>query len=146
VPVPARINFVTLAVSDLARSRAFYAALGWKPSGPAGAGAEEVAFYDLNGVIFALYRREHFFRDMHLPLPNAAPAPEVAHAINVETPEAVPEVPDEVRAAGGSILAPAEQMAWGGTAGYFADPDGHAWEVAFNPGMPLDESGRVQIP
>lgn len=143
--VPARINFVTLAVDDLDRARSFYAGLGWTPDGPEGPGAEEVAFYDLNGVIFALYRRDHFRRDLGLSPASRTAAAEAALAINVETPEEVSAILGQAEQAGGIILAPAQQMAWGGTAGYFADPDGHAWEVAYNPGMPLDAEGRVRI-
>lgn len=143
--VPARINFVTLAVDDLDRARSFYAGLGWTPDGPEGPGADEVAFYDLNGVIFALYRRDHFRGDLHLPPGPRTGGAETALAINVETPEEVSEILGQAEQAGGVILAPAQQMAWGGTAGYFADPDGHAWEVAYNPGMPLDAEQRVRI-
>jgi uncharacterized protein len=148
--VPARINLVTLAVTDLSRARAFYAALGWQPSGPEGPGAEEVAFYDLNGVVFALYRRDYMLRDLGIApevaeRPRSTP-PEMTLAINVETAEDVSSMLAEAEAAGATILAPAARMDWGGTAGYFADPDGHAWEVAHNPMMPLGPDGRMQLP
>ncbi len=145
MPVPARINFVTLGVEDLERARAFYARLGWEPNGPDGPGAEEVAFYDLNGVIFALYRRDHMLRDLNLPDQPRSTTPEGTLAINVDTPEEVTEILTEVEQAGGTILAPARLMDWDGTAGYFADPDGHPWEVAQNPFMPLDDDGRIHL-
>ena len=143
--VPARINFVTLAVEDLERARAFYAGLGWQPDGPDGAGAEEVAFYDLNGVIFALYRRDYMLRDLHRPESTRSVTPETMLAINVETAAEVAGVLATAERAGGVVLAAARTMEWGGTAGYFADPDGHAWEVAHNPGMPLGDDGRIRL-
>jgi uncharacterized protein len=146
VAVPARINFVTLGVEDLERARAFYRGLGWEPSGPEGPGAAEVAFYDLNGVVFALYLRTHLNRDLGRPADAPAAPRDVTLAVNVETPEEVGAVLDAAVAAGGNVLTPAQTMDWGGVAGYFADPDGHAWEVAYNPHMPIGADGRIRLP
>lgn len=146
MPVPARINFVTLGVQDVERARLFYRALGWE-EGPQSQPAEvrdTVAFFDLDGLVLALYRSDHLAEDLGLP-EEAARFRGVTLAVNVETPEAVGAVIAEAEAAGASVLSPARGMEWGGVAGYFADPDGHAWEVAYNPGMPLDPDGRIRL-
>jgi len=105
---------------------------------------ETVAFFDLNGVVLGLYRRDLLAEDLGVPVP-APGFRGVTVAVNVDTPEDVARVIEAAVAAGGSVLAPARQMVWGGVAGYFADRDGHAWEVAYNPGLPLDEEGRVRL-
>lgn len=151
MPVPARINFVTLGVEHVQRAREFYTGLGWAESAQStGAEVREtVAFFDLNGTVLALYRRDLLAADLLLDDLGAAVSPPgfrgVTVAVNVETPEEVQQVIDQAVAAGGSVLVPAKQMEWGGVAGYFADLDGHAWEVAYNPGMPLDPEGRIRL-
>lgn len=146
MPVPARINFVTLAVHDVEQAREFYSLLGWAeaPQSQAPETRDTVAFFDLNGVVLSLYRREDLAADLGQQV-DAPVFRGVTVAINVETPEEVATVLEEARAAGGRVLAAARQMEWGGVAGYFADPDGHAWEVAYNPSMPLDAEGRVRL-
>ncbi len=148
--VPARINFVTLGVQDVQRARDFYAALGWTegPQSQAPEVRDTVAFFDLNGVVLSLYRTDLLAADLGQTASQTAMRPTfrgVTVAVNVETPEAVAQVIEEAVAAGGSVLKPAQQMEWGGVAGYFADPDGHAWEVAYNPGMPFDAEGRIRL-
>jgi predicted lactoylglutathione lyase len=143
--IPARFTFVTLGAGNVATLRAFYERLGWRAANASVEG--EVAFFWLNGLVLALFDRPSLYREMHAQGDDANPTPrvrDISIAINVETPEEVATVLREAEEAGGTVLAPARTMDWGGVSGYFADPEGHAWEVAFNPFMPLDADGRVE--
>ena len=137
-----RISLVTLGVSDMARSRAFYEAMGWKPSGPGGDGA---TFFQCGGVIVGLYA----FADLAA---DAASAPEtaggtaVAIAHNARSRDGVDAILAEAEAAGGRIARPAADTPWGGYSGYFRDPDGHLWEIAWNPFFPIDGDGAIRLP
>ena len=93
-----------------------------------------------------LFPWDELAHDANLPPEPRAPFGGITLAINVESPEAVTAGLDAAVAAGGTLLKPATLADWGGTSGYFADPDGHPWEVAHNPGFPIDEDGRVRIP
>ncbi len=141
-----RLTLVTLGVSDLARATAFYEALGWVRSVRAVEGA---AFFQLGGIALGLYPRAALAADAGLDAADAA-APGgfsgVTLAHNARTKEAVDTLLDEAVAAGGRLAKPAEDVFWGGYSGYFADPDGHLWEVAWNPGFPLDADGNVSLP
>jgi predicted lactoylglutathione lyase len=141
--VEPRLSFVTLGVDDVERSRKFYEALGFKAS--AASIASSVAFFDAGGVVLALLGREALAKDVSV----AAGKPEfsgVALAHNVTSEAAVDQVLGEAIAAGAKLLKPGQKAFWGGYSGYFADPDGHIWEVAHNPFMPLDAHGRVTLP
>ncbi|MCP8939263.1 VOC family protein [Alsobacter sp. SYSU M60028] len=136
-----RLNLVTLGVADLARSRAFYERLGWTASS---AGGEGVCFFDLNGVVLALFARPELAKDAGLA--DLPPAGAVALAQNLPDRDAVDEAMREAIAAGGEPRRAAEATFWGGYSGYVADPDGHLWEFAHNPFWPLDDDGRVRLP
>ncbi|MGE3962019.1 MAG: VOC family protein [Dehalococcoidia bacterium] len=141
MPVPARMSFVTLGADDVDALRGFYERLGWTAARASVPG--EVAFFWLNGAVLALYDRASLLREVGA---EGAPAPAVRDsniAINVERADQVAEVLAVAERAGGRILAAARTMNWGGTSGYFADPEGHAWEVAHNPFMPFDADGRI---
>jgi len=136
------ISFITLGVSDLARSRAFYRALGWRES--AGSQAE-VAFYQAGSVAFALFARDALAEDAGVPAAGSGfPAFTLAH--NVAAEDDVAATLAEAVAAGGRLVRAGEPAPWGGFRGYFADPDGFLWEVCFNPFFPLDEDGFVRLP
>ncbi len=138
-----RLSLVTLGVSDLARSRAFYCeGLGWKASS---SGNEHVVFIDLGGVVLSLFSRTALAEDARLS-PTGSGFSGVSLAQNVRSEADVDRALADAERAGAKILKPAEKTFWGGYAGYFADPDGHAWEVAHNPFWPLDEHGRVRLP
>jgi catechol 2,3-dioxygenase-like lactoylglutathione lyase family enzyme len=126
-----RISLVTLGVTDLARARAFYEALGWR-------GAEqpddEVCFYQAGGMVFGLWTALGG---------HGAPGIELAH--NVRSPEEVGALLAEAERAGGTIVRPAARADWGGTSGAFADPDGYVWEVAHNPAWTIAPDGTVRI-
>jgi catechol 2,3-dioxygenase-like lactoylglutathione lyase family enzyme len=133
-----RITLVTLAVDDLERAVRFYRdGLGLPTQGIVGQQFEHgaVAFFDLElGLRLALWPRASLAHDSGLP---AGPrsATEVCLAHNVAAREEVDAVMAQAKDAGAAIVKPAQETFWGGYAGYFADPDGHLWEVAFNPEM-----------
>ena len=135
-----RVSVVTLGVADLDRSREFYEAWGWQPESV----AETIVFFRGNGLVIALFGREDLAADQGRP--NAALGTgAIALAQNYGT---VSEVDERFRAAiiaGGSILKRPAETTWGGYSGYFADPDGHAWEVAMNPFWGIDEWGNVDL-
>lgn len=137
-----RINLITLAVDDLERALQFYRdGLGLATEGIVGAEFEHgaIAFFDLQpGLKLALWPRSSLAADTGLHIaPASTTAFSVAH--NVAAREEVDEVMAQARAAGGSIAKPAHDTVWGGYAGYFQDPDGHLWEVAWNPQWPIPE-------
>ena len=126
-----RISLVTLGVSDLARARSFYEALGW---GGARQPDDKVCFFQAGGMVFGLWTALGG---------HGAPGIELAH--NVRTPEEVTAVLEEAERAGGTIKRRAGRAEWGGTTGAFADPDGYVWEVAHNPGWTLSSDGSVHL-
>ncbi len=136
------ISFITLGVADLARSRAFYRALGWRESS---ASQTEVAFYQAGSVAFALFARASLAEDAGVP-PQGEGFPGFTLAHNVPSEQAVDATLREAVAAGGRLVHAGEKAPWGGYRGYFADPDGFLWEVCFNPFFPLDENGFVRLP
>ncbi|MGF1628406.1 MAG: VOC family protein [Kiloniellaceae bacterium] len=141
-----RLSLVTLGVRDLALARAFYEqGLGWTRN----AGVEgEVAFYQLGGMILALWGRDALAEDARLELAPMTPGKSfggLALAYNARDAAAVDAVLKEAEAAGGTILKPAAKTDWGGYAGYFTDPDGHPWEVAHNPFWTLRPDGTVSL-
>jgi catechol 2,3-dioxygenase-like lactoylglutathione lyase family enzyme len=129
--VEQRISLVTLGVTDLARARSFYEALGW---GGAHQPDEEVCFFQVGGMVFALWTGLGG---------HGAPGIELAH--HVRSPGAVAVVLAEAERAGGTIVRSAARADWGGTSGAFADPDGYVWEVAHNPDWMLTDDGTVII-
>ncbi len=137
-----RITVITLGVDDLERSLAFYRdGLGLPTNGIFGTEFEygAVAFFNLNaGVILAIWPRSSIARDTNLPL--GAPSPtELTLGHNVSSMEEVDAVMEQARQAGAVIVKPAQPAFWGGYAGYFQDPDGHLWEVVWNPGFELKD-------
>jgi catechol 2,3-dioxygenase-like lactoylglutathione lyase family enzyme len=139
---PLRATLVTLGVSDVERAARFYTALGMKRGVRK---AEGVAFFEAGGIVLALWGRDDFAQDAGMPNTKAEFSG-VALAFNVTDESSVEKVLQAAAAAGGKIVKPAQRAFWGGYSGYFADPDGHLWEVAHNPGFPLDERGCIQLP
>ena len=140
--LPPVIALVTLGVRDVPASAAFYKRLGWPVAG------EEMAdfcVFRTAGAYLALYERGALARDVG-QRDAAQGFGGVALAVNVDSPAAVDAALEAAVAAGGDLARPPEATEWGGYAGYFLDPDGHAWEVAHNPVWPLDAEGRPQIP
>ena len=141
--IPARLGIVTLGVGDLGRSVAFYGALGWERCASS---SDEIAWFRTADSHVGLFPWHELAADANLPAEPRARFGGITLAINVDAPEDVVSALDAAVAAGATLLKPATVMDWGGTSGYFADPDGHPWEVAHNPGFPIDEDGRVRIP
>ena len=137
-----RISLITLGVANLARSIAFYERLGWQRSVKA---AEGVAFFQTGGMALGLWSREELAKDAGLS-PEGSGFAGVCLAYNTRSREEVDAVLAEAAAAGATPVKPGTEAFWGGYVGYFTDPDGHLWEVAWNPGFPLDEDGNVQLP
>lgn len=140
--LPAHISLVTLGVADVAVSRAFYERLGFQASGLDSA---DVAFFDMNGVVLGLFGRSSLAEDAGVANDGAG-FRGVACAFNVASETTVDEALAHAQACGAEIVQPARTVFWGGYSGYFADPDGHLWEVAYNPHFPLSPDGRLQVP
>lgn len=142
--VPARISLITLAVDDVARATAFYESLGWTPHSVVD---DEVAFFPLaTGAVLSLYRGDFLARDIGAAADGAHDHSAVTLAMNVGDAAEVDGILAEARGAGASSVKPGAATHWGGYVGYFADPDGHIWEVAHNPGFQLNDDGTVTLP
>jgi uncharacterized protein len=139
--VEQRITLVTLGVSDYARAKAFYAALGWSPA----LEVEETAFFQGNGIILALWAREKLGPDLGIP-DDGARWSGIALAHNVRSNAEVDEVIEQARKNGAEITREPAVTFYGGYAGAFRDLDGHAWEIAYNPGFGLDVDGNIVLP
>ena len=138
-----RISLITLGVADVEASRRFYEQLGWRASKASVAG--EVAFFQAGGMALGLYGRTALAADARVP--DSAPGFDgVALAQNVASKAEVDRLLAEAVAAGASLVKPAEDAFWGGYSGYFADPDGHLWEVAWNPHFALLPDGSLRLP
>lgn len=136
-----KIHFITLGIADLARSRAFYKALGWQESS---ASQEAIAFYQAGSLAFALFQREALAEDANVsPTGSGFAGFTLAH--NVESEAAVLALLDEAVAAGATLVRPADKVFWGGFRGYFADPDGFLWEACYNPFVTLEADGSLRL-
>ena len=135
---------MTLGVADVEEAAAFYERLGWTRSPASVAG--EVAFFGTNGAVVALWGTSDLASDAGLSADGTPPFRGVALAVNLESEAEVDRVLAEAVAAGATLTKPATRAEWGGYSGYFADPDGHLWEAAFNPGWPLDANGTLALP
>lgn len=145
--VHAAVSIVTLGVADVARSQAFYESLGWRTVVSADDG---LRVFSTQGAWLALYPREMLAEDAGYE-DSGPPAPsdrfrDVALALNLDDESGVDQAIAAAVDGGGKVLRPARKMHWGGYSGYVSDPDGHAWEIAFNPFWPIGADGRPQIP
>jgi len=135
-----RLSLVTLGVSDVARARAFYEALGWKTGAEPG---DDVVFFQSGGMIVALWGRDQLAEDSGVTDSGGWGGVTLAH--NVGSPAEVDAVIAEAEAAGATIARPGAETFWGGYSGAFIDPDGHPWEVAHNPHWTLGEDGSIKL-
>ncbi|UYV38736.1 VOC family protein [Rhodobacteraceae bacterium D3-12] len=134
-----RISLVTLGVADMATAQAFYRAMGWREvESPDG-----VIAFDLIGQTLGLYERAKLAEDLGLP-EEALGHGAMTLSYNVREKEEVARVLTAAKAAGGRVLKEASDVFWGGHHGYFADPEGHIWEVAHNPFSALREDGAFR--
>jgi uncharacterized protein len=137
-----RVSLITLGVTDLKRSGEFYERLGWRRSM---APAEGILFFQAGGLALALYPREELAKDANVA-PEGHGFKAISLAYNVRHRSEVEAVLQEARAAGATVVKPAQEAFWGGYAGYFADPDGLLWEVAWNPSFAIAADGSIRIP
>ncbi|MBU8539972.1 VOC family protein [Falsiroseomonas tokyonensis] len=134
-----QISVITLGIEDLARSRRFYAeGFGWTTVFE----SPDIIFYQMNGLVLGTWLRAALEADMRRTGTVGAPAG-FALGHNVGSAEAVEAVMRRLLAAGGHLLRPGDAPPHGGYRGYVADPDGHPWEIAWNPAWPIDAEGRV---
>jgi predicted lactoylglutathione lyase len=137
-----RVSIITLGVADLHRSQEFYERLGWRRSMTQ---AEGVVFFQAGGMALALYPRLELAKDANIAGEGQGFSG-MSLAYNACNREEVDAVLAEAEAAGARILKPAQEAFWGGYSGYFADPDGFLWEIAWNPGFPMAKDGSIRIP
>ena len=135
-----RVSLVTLGVADLARSRAFYEALGWTTDAAPDA---DVVFFQAGGMVVALWDRARLAEDSAVADTVGWGGVTLAH--NTRSPAEVDAVIAEARRAGATIGREPAGTFWGGYSGVFVDPDGHPWEVAHNPGWTVAEDGSVRL-
>ena len=132
------VSLITLGVSDYERAKAFYEALGWSTT----LEIEETAFFQANGVVLVLWAREKLAKDSGIA-DDGARWSGITLAHNVASRQAVDDVIEQARANGGTIAREPSETFYGGYAGIFRDVDGHAWEIAHNPGFGLGTDGSV---
>jgi hypothetical protein len=144
MPVTPAISLVTLGVRDVAASTRFYQALGFPLSSASVPG--EVSFFRTAGGLLGLYGADDLADDARLPRAAGNAFRGVSLAVNVASREDVDAAITAAEAAGAGIVKPAQPTEWGGYHAYFADPDGHAWEIAHNPFWPLDDRGLPVLP
>ena len=138
-----RLTVVTLGVRSVVKSREFYCeGLGFRACSTSD---EHLTLIDAGGVALALYDRKALAGDAEVP-PAGSGFSGITLARNVLTKKDVDDALAMAKSAGATMLRPARDVFWGGYSGYFADPDGHVWEVAYNPLWPLDEDGAVVLP
>ena len=137
-----RITLVTLGVADVAASTAFYQRLGFRRST---ASNDNVTFFHMNGTVLGLYGRAALAADAGIAdTPPGFSGVTLAHNTNSEAE--VDAAFAHALACGAKAVKTPEKVFWGGYSGYFADPDGHLWELAYNPFMPLGADGHMELP
>lgn len=136
-----RLSIITLGVSDPKKSKSFYDGLGWKCSSTQQ--AEEIVAYDLQNMTLALFPREKFAQDVNVAIEKPKYS-SFSLAYNVRSEAEVDRMMKEAVGAGAELVKAPEKAFWGGYSGYFADPDGNLWEVAFNPFSKLGPNGEFQ--
>jgi catechol 2,3-dioxygenase-like lactoylglutathione lyase family enzyme len=135
-----RLSLVTLGVSDLARARDFYEALGWRTGA---APADDVVFFQAGGMIVALWGRDQLAEDSGVE--DSGGWGGITLAYNARSDDEVDAVIAEAERAGATIARVGAPTFWGGYSGVFIDPDGHPWEVAHNPHWTIEEDGSVRL-
>jgi uncharacterized protein len=133
------LSVITLGVKSLAAARRFYAdGFGWSPVFE----NQEIVFWQMNGFVFGTWLEEALSKDLGRP-PTGAGNVSLGH--NVRTQAEVEPLMERLVAHGGRVLTPAKAPPFGGWHGHVADPDGHAWEICFNPAFPIAEDGSVRF-
>jgi uncharacterized glyoxalase superfamily protein PhnB len=138
-----RINLVTLGVTDMPKMRAFYERLGFSAST---ASNPQVTFFNANGVVLGLFGHSELAADAQVESGSVPEFRGVTLAWNVASEAEADAALAQAKTAGATIVKPAEKVFWGGYSGYFADPEGHLWEVAYNPFFPLTAGHLLTLP
>lgn len=142
-PLPVqRLTLLTLGVADLEAAAAFYARLGWQPHAASQPG---VRFYHMNGAVLGLFGLADLAKDQGREGETLGTGA-ITLAQNFATEAQVDAAYSAAIEAGARGLKPPEKVFWGGYSGYFADPDGHVWELAMNPFWPLGPDGSLMLP
>jgi predicted lactoylglutathione lyase len=142
-PMEQRISLVTLGVADVSSSRRFYEQLGWH-----GQELEQTVFFQAGCMVLTLWGREKLALDSGIEhdVGTSGGFSGVVLAHNVRSEDEVREIIAAAVKAGGRVTRQPQATFYGGYAGYFSDPDGHLWEVAYNPGFALGEDGSLTLP
>src|SRR2546429_4347864 len=135
-----RVSFITFGVTDVARARAFYEALGWTVGAQPD---DDTVFFQAGGMIVGLWDRAKLAEDSGVE--DSGGWGGIAPAHNVRSRAEVDAVIEDARSAGATIAREPAETFYGGYAGVFIDPDGHPWEIAHNPGMSLHEDGTITL-
>jgi uncharacterized protein len=136
-----RVSLITLGVSDLQRARKFYEQLGWQ-----GQEVEETVFFQAGCMVVTLWDREKLALDSGIADSHGGAFSGIVLAHNVRTEDEVGQVLAAAEGAGAKVTRPPAATFYGGYAGYFSDPDGYLWEIAFNPGFTLGDDGSLKLP
>ena len=138
-----KLNLITLGVDDIDKALDFYeTGLGWKKSS---ASQDDIAFFQLGGIVLSIYPRKLLAKDATVD-DKATGFSGITISHNAKSEQEVDDVLKEVEKLGATIIKRAEKVFWGGYSGYFKDPDGHLFEVAYNPFWKLDENDNVILP
>ena len=138
---PQRVTLITLGVDDVAAATAFYGRLGWTATER----TDDVVFFQLHGMVLGLFGREPLAADQGRPRAQLGTGA-MTLAQNFATEAEVDAAYKAALGAGATALKAPEKVFWGGYSGYYADPDGHVWEVACNPFWPLNDDGSLTLP
>lgn len=136
-----RISLITLGVADVARAHRFYRQLGWR-----GQQAQDTVFFQAGGQALVLWSRAELAADSGVADDDPCRFGGIALAHNVRSADEVDDIVRRAATAGATITRAPSDTFYGGYAGHFRDPDGHVWEVAFNPAFPLDDLGNLTVP
>ncbi len=139
---PQRVTLITLGVADLERAKAFYAALGWTPTSEM---PGSVVFYQINGMVLGFFGLEPLAKDQGRPEAKLGTGA-MTLAQNFNTEAEVDAAYALALVSGATALKAPEKVFWGGYSGYYADPDGHVWELAMNPFWGLNPDGSLTLP
>jgi hypothetical protein len=137
-----RVSVITLGVANLVRSKEFYERLGWRRSMGQ---ADGIVFFQAGGMAIALLPHDELAKDANIA-PDGNGFKGISLAYNARNRAEVGSVLEDAEAAGAKLLKPAQEAFWGGYSGYFSDPDGFLWEVAWNPSFRMAEDGSIRIP
>jgi uncharacterized protein len=140
-----KLNLITLGVTNMEKSLEFYQGLKWQKSQSS---TGNLVLFELGGMVLALYPRNLLAEDANVEDNNTRPAgfSGITVSYNAKSESEVDEVMEEVKNLGGEIVKPPENVFWGGYSGYFKDPDGHLFEVAFNPMWGFDDEDNLVLP